>query len=255
MIDLRHGDCYEMLSSLEDKSVDLLLTDPPYAVLKRFHGNWDEQLDYERFWSEVKRVCKDSATKIVFGIEPFSTHVRYSNLKEFKFDYVWKKTTATGHLLAKFQPMRNHEMISVFYGKGNTFNPQKTTGHPRVYKKCMKLEEQNNKKVGAYGLRDRVEYDSTERYVKSVLEYSKDKKNYHYSQKPVELLKYLLKAHSNVGDVVLDCFMGSGSTGVACVATGRSFIGIERDDNWYQCAVDRIENAVPEFDYKEMNNV
>ena len=239
-VQLMHGDCLELMKSIPDGSIDLILADPPYGTTE---CKWDTVIPFNEMWAEIHRVMKPCGTVLLFGTEPFSSLLRASNIKQFRYDWIYEKSAATGFLNAKKQPLRAHEIISVFYKKQPTYNPQKTTGHRR------KLSERTDVNSECYGKAiKRVAYDSTDRYPRSVQKFSSDKQkeSFHPTQKPVALTEYMVNTYTNQGDVVLDFVMGSGTTGVACVNTGRRFIGIELDENYYQIAADRIERAQSE---------
>lgn len=238
-IQLWHGDCLELLKHIPDQSIDLVLTDPPYGTTA---CKWDSVIAFEPMWAELKRVIKPSSAILLFGSEPYSSLLRVSNLKMYKYDWVWEKNKGSGHLNAKIMPMKYHELIHVFgLGKINYF-PIETAGHkPMNYA----VNKQNN----INGKHDGVVTDSkkTTRKPKSVLKFnmvnndgSMDGGKFHPTQKPVDLLEYLIKTYTQDGEMVLDFTMGSASTGVACFNTGRRFIGIEKDEHYFQVAKDRL---------------
>lgn len=240
MIDLRCGDCLEFMKDIPSGSVDLILTDTPYGTT---NCRWDTIIPFEPMWEQLKRIIKPNGAICLFGSEPFSSALRMSNIKDFKYDWYWQKTTPTGFLNAKKQPLRNIETISVFYSKQPTYNPQKTYGHKR--KVSLAKHKQNCKKAEEYNDYGLASYDSTERYPTQILQFKTDRQKsaLHPTQKPVTLLEYLIKTYTNEGETVMDNCMGSGSTGVACVNTGRNFVGIELDDGYFQIAKERIENC------------
>lgn len=238
MIDLRLGDCLEIMKSIPDKSIDLVLCDPPYGATA---CKWDTVIPFEPMWKELKRIRKDNAAICLFGSEPFSSHLRMSNIKEFKYDWIWNKKLPTNHLNAKKQPLRLCELISVFYKKQCFYEPIKTTGHKR--KTATIKYEKKNLGEQVYGNEKRnTFYDSTERYPNGLIEFSNaDKRVVHPTQKPVTLLEYLIKTYTLENETVLDFTMGSGSTGVACKNLNRNFIGIEKDQTYFEIAQKRIE--------------
>ena len=224
---LFNGDCLNELQHLPDASVDLIITDPPYGVTKY---EWDKVIPLEPLWKELHRVAKDSAAIVIFGDGLFMADLIDSNRAYYRYDWVWAKPHATGFLNANRQPLRAHEFISVFYRKQPIFNPQKTDGHTR------KVSSRNSLNSKLYGKAEKaVKYDSTERYPRSVLFFSSDKQTnaLHPTQKPIELLQYLIKTFSNPGDTVLDFTMGSGSTGAAALMLDRDFVGIEQDHHFF----------------------
>lgn len=238
--ELWHGDCLKLLKNIPDGSVDMVLTDPPYGTTA---CKWDSVIPFEPMWEQLNRIIKQNGAICLFGSEPFSSALRMSNIKVFKYDWYWQKTTPTGFLNAKKQPLRNIETISVFYSKQPKYNPQKTVGHKR--KVSLAKHKVNCKKSEGYHDYGLASYDSTERYPTQILQYKTDRQKcaLHPTQKPTDLLAYLIKTYTNEGETVLDFTMGSGSTGVACVNTNRRFIGIELDDGYFEIAKKRIEEA------------
>lgn len=238
-ITLWQGDCLELMKNIPAGSVDLVLTDPPYGTTQ---CKWDSVIPFEPMWEQIWRVAKPNAAVCLFGSEPFSSTLRMSALKYFKYDWVWDKVKGTGFLNAKKQPMRNHELVSVFYKKQCNYYPIKTTGH--TGKKSVKRKHGNSP---VYGTQSPGSiYDSTERFPRSIQVFSTDtqKEPLHPTQKPVALLEYLIKTYTLEGERVLDFTMGSGSTGVACIRTGRKFIGIEKDEKYFGIAEKRITEEI-----------
>lgn len=235
MIKLMHGDCLELMKEIPDESIDLVLTDPPYGTTA---CKWDSIIPLEPMWEQLHRVTKDNGAIVLFGSEPFSSALRMSNIKNYKYDWIWKKPRGTGHLNAKRMPMNDFEVISVFYRKQCNYFPQYGFGEP--YK-----AKSGRSQFQGYGRDLRTGNDSDgRRYPKRILEFGTvERGTSHPTQKPVDLLEYLVKTYTNEGETVLDFTAGSGSTGVACVNTGRKFIGIELDDNYFDIARDRINNA------------
>lgn len=231
---LLHGDCLSLLPSLPDNSIDMVLADPPYGTTQ---CKWDSVIDLAAMWRELERVCKPNAAIVMTAAQPFTAQLVCSNIGMFKYEIIWEKGNATGFLNAKKQPLRAHESVLVFYRQQPTYNPQMTSGHAR---KTSKRKTVNSECYGkALSL---TEYDSTERYPRSVQFFSSDKQrgSYHATQKPVALMEWLIRSFSNPGDVVLDFCMGSGTTGVACINTDREFIGMEMDGEIFQVAASRI---------------
>lgn len=203
----------------------------------------------DELWVQYSRVIKDNGAIVLFAQPPFDKVLACSNLKLFRYEWVWHKTQPSGHLNAKRMPMKAHENILVFYKKLPTYNPQMTEGHERkvVSKKARIRSElkgvERADNLYQKGNIDIIEdYDTTKRYPRDVITFPKDtqKSAIHPTQKPVDLLRYLIRTYTNEGDIVLDNTMGSGSTGVACVIEGRDFIGMELDEGYYKKAVDRI---------------
>lgn len=234
MINLMNGDCLELLKTIPDGSVDLILTDPPYGTTA---CKWDSVIDFTLMWAELKRIIKPNGAIVLFGSEPFSSALRMSNIKQYKYDWVWNKTKGGNFALAKKQPMKSHELISVFYAKQCEYYPiMEVRGKPR--------KKGGGRASDNFGITPTVSFNNTY-YPKSILEFSTGsrKDHHHPTQKPVALLEYLIKTYTQECETVLDFTMGSGSTGVAAKNTNRSFIGIELDEKYFQIAKERIENA------------
>ena len=236
---LLFGDCLERMKEIPDGSVDLILTDPPYGTTQ---CKWDSVIPFEPMWVELKRIIKPNGAIVLFGSEPFSSLLRCSNLKTYKYDFIWEKSKATGFLNAKKQPLRAHEMIHVFYSKQPTYNPQMVQGE--AYNKGVRKEQTED---DVYGSFEQVEVKSDGgRYPRSVQYFKTAEREggFHKSQKPVALLEYLIKTYTQEGETVLDFTMGSGSTGVACLNTNRRFIGVEMDEKYFDIGVKRMQESV-----------
>jgi DNA modification methylase len=235
---IRCGDAIQLMSGLEAASVDLVLVDPPYGTTR---AGWDQRLPAGPMWEQIRRVRSKGAATLVFGAQPFTTLLNASNLKEFRYDLIWEKSIATGHLNARRIPMRAHEIISVFYDKLPTYNPQMTVGHRRA--------KREPRHVAHAALWDKpghqVAYDSTERFPRSVLKFASvgKYKGMHPTTKPVPLLRWLIETYSNPGDVVLDFCAGSGSTGVAAIECGRVPVLFEIDEGWASVCRKRVLGA------------
>lgn len=228
------GDCRDVMWNIPDNSVDMILCDLPYGTTR---SHWDIIIPFDQLWPHYKRIVKENGAIVLFGMEPFSSRLRLSNLDDYKYDWIWEKGNAKGHLNAKKQPMRAHETISVFYEAQCVYNPQMTRGHER--KVSNKIASRYSTEV--YGeMKSDTKYDSTERYPRSVLKFSADtqRRSFHSNQKPVALLEYLIRTYSNEGGLILDNCSGSGSTGIASMNTNRDFILIEKDE---QKAMDSIK--------------
>lgn len=246
MITLLHGDCLNLMTQIPNKSIDMVLTDPPYGTTA---CKWDVVIPFEPMWKELKRVIKDNGCIALFGSEPFSSHLRLSNLKMFKYDWIWVKNRPSGIALAKTQPMRNTEIISLFY-KNPRFYPilrEKLDVTNRQKYKCETWNASTNistlKKTEKKQCSLLANPNNT-LYFNSIPNGSKINKRVHPTQKPVPLLEYLIKTYTLENETVLDFTMGSGSTGVACKNLGRKFIGIEKDENYFNIAKQRIENHI-----------
>lgn len=236
-MNLIHGDCLDKLRDIPTGSVDMVLADLPYGTTA---CKWDNVIPFEPLWKELHRVCKPSAAMCMFGSEPFSSHMRMSNIKNFKYDWVWVKENGTGFLNAKKQPLRNAESISVFYKGTPNYMPIMRMGlKPYSCSQGKTKTENYGKQTGA------VTVSNGERYPLTTIEFKRDKNKDHPTQKPVALLEYLIKTYTLEGETVLDPTMGSGSTGVACRNLGRNFIGIEQDEKYFSVATQRINQAQP----------
>lgn len=235
-IDLRQGDCLELMKSISDGSIDMILCDLPYGTTQ---CKWDTVIPFEPLWEQYKRVIRDHGAIVLFAQEPFVTELRHSNLKMYKYDWIWKKPQGVNFLSAKNQPLKNYEIVCVFGRKRLTYHPQMREGKPYT---------SGNGDVGeCFGSRKKVITVNTgTRYPNSIIEFSsvKNKDRSHPTQKPVQLLEYLIKTYTEPGELVLDNCMGSGSTGVACVNTDRNFIGIELDQGYFDIAQKRIDEAL-----------
>ena len=235
-INLLHGDCLELMKNIPNKTIDMILCDLPYGTTR---NKWDTPIDLNKLWEQYNRIIKDNGAIVLFAQTPFDKILGCSNIKMLRYEWIWEKTTATGHLNAKKMPMKAHENILVFYKKLPTYNPQKTTGHKPVHNYTKHQDDGSNygkTKVGVSG------GGSTERYPRSIQVFKTDKQKaaLHPTQKPVELLEYLIKTYTNENEVVLDNCMGSGSTGVAFINTNRRFIGMEIEEKYFEIAKDRI---------------
>lgn len=241
-IQLYQGDCLEVMPDLHNEGikVDMVLADPPYGTT---HCRWDSVIDMDGMWKCLANVTYDATPILMFGQQPFSSVLGCSNLKQLRYNWVWEKTQGTGFLNANRMPLKCHEDILVFYRKKPKYNPVKTEGHER--KVSLAAHKAHCKKGDIYRSYDKIrDYSSTQRYPRSVLKFKSDKQlcSLHSTQKPVALLEYLIRTYTHEGDTVLDFAMGSGSTGVACINTGRRFIGIEKDYSIYETARRRILN-------------
>ncbi|PYE51476.1 site-specific DNA-methyltransferase (adenine-specific) [Paenibacillus barcinonensis] len=231
-------DCLEGMALLPEKSIDMILCDLPYGTTQ---NKWDSIINLELLWEQYCRIIKDNGAIVLTAQTPFDKILGCSNLKMLKYEWIWEKTTATGHLNAKKMPMKAHENVLVFYKNLPTYNPQKTTGHTPVHSYTKHQEDGSNygkTKIGISG------GGSTERYPRSVQVFATDKQKeaLHPTQKPVALFEYLIKTYSNEGEVVLDNCMGSGTTAVAALKNNRAFIGFETEEKYIEIANKRIES-------------
>ena len=236
--DLYLGDCLEVMSHIQERTIDMVLADPPYETTA---CEWDAIIPLVPMWKQLKRVAKRNAAIILTAQTPFDKVLGASNLPMLRYEWIWEKTSATGHFNSGKMPMKAHENILVFYDKLPTYHPQKTTGHVR--KTAHKRVTLN---CDVYGDNtSAANYDSTERYPRSVQLFSSDKQksNLHPTQKPLSLMEYFIQTYSNPGEVVLDFADGSKTTGVGCVNLGRKYIGIDDKRKFFDIGCERIEKA------------
>jgi site-specific DNA-methyltransferase (adenine-specific) len=235
-IDLRLGDCLELMKDIPDGSIDMILCDLPYGTTR---NKWDSVVPFGALWDQYKRIIKENGAILLFAQPPFDKVLGSSNIKMLKYEWIWEKDNATGFLNANKMPLKKAENILVFYNKPPTYNPQKTAGKPYKCKQGSGSSSWNyNEKQGGY-----LTENSGDRFPTNIIKFNRDKSKYHPTQKPVALLEYLVKTYTNPGDLVLDNCMGSGSTGVACINTGRRFIGMELDQGYFDISVNRIAEA------------
>ena len=231
---LVNADCLEAMKYIADKSIDMVLCDLPYGQLGTTACKWDTIIPFEPLWEQYKRIIKDNGAIVLFSKEPFTCILRTSEIKIFKQPLIWNKVNSDNPMQAKRRHLNTTEDISIFYKSQCTYNPQG-------------LIKSNIKKGGKQGImidssgKEKEQYiQENTNYPKNILVYPIERKTVHPTQKPVALLEYLIKTYTNEGETVLDNCMGSGSTGVACVNTNRKFIGIEKDENYFKIAEQRI---------------
>jgi len=239
---LMQGDCLERMKEIPEGNVDMVLTDPPYGTTQ---NKWDSVLPLDKMWPLVWKCVKSNGAVVMTSQCPFDKVLGASQIDTLKYEWIWEKTEATGHLNAKKQPMKAHENILVWYRGQCLYLPQKTKAAP------VRIVQKSANGSDNYGGQRPTTYESDERYPRSVQIVPKDFKNQkqHPTQKPVALMEYLIKTYTNEGDVVLDFTMGSGTTGVACANLGRKFIGIELDEGYFSAAAERIKTA---YEAKDM---
>lgn len=231
------------MKTIEDNSIDAIITDPPYGTTA---CKWDSVIPFDPMWEQLNRVIKKNGAIVLFGSEPFSSALRMSNIKNYKYDWVWVKNLKTDNLNARKKPMSGNELISVFCEKlGGTYNPQK-----RKRTTEAKSGNKKNSKTSVYGGQKEIYNDRQSDWINpdTVLLNFKCVHNssgkVHPTQKPVALLEYLIKTYTLENETVLDFTMGSGTTGVACKNLNRKFIGIEKDDKYFQIAQERINSTL-----------
>lgn len=243
MIKLMQGDCLERMKEIPSGSVDMILTDPPYGTTA---CKWDSIIPLEPMWEQLKRIIKPNGAIVMTASQPFTSSLIMSNPRQFRHNLVWDKVSPTGHLNAKKKPLLRHEDIVVFSGAKHgrfTYSPEMRTGE---YRNKSPKRSTDDVKGRCYGVVKHKEDNFNDKYYPtSIYKHSTANRlnKVHPTQKPVELMEYLIKTYSNEGDTVLDFTMGSGSTGVAAKKLNRSFIGIELDENYFQIAKERIESA------------
>ncbi len=239
---LLQGECLEEMQYLINigVKVDMVLCDLPYGSTVYA---WDSIIPFDKLWLRYKALVKETGAIVLFGIEPFSSHLRVSNIKDFRYDWIWQKNISIGFANAKRRPLRNVEYISVFYKKQAQYNPQglvrcdKIINNPDTATRLTTLS-------GGEGFKEKSFVQEYTNYPRQILNFSTVRGGEHPTQKPVDLCEYLIKTYTNAGDLVLDNCMGSGTTGVACKNLKRDFIGIELDPAYYQTAKKRIERGL-----------
>lgn len=240
------GDCLEKMKDIPDGSVDLVLADVPYGTTA---CKWDTVIPFEPMWEQIWRVLKPNGACVLFGSEPFSSHLRMSQIKYFKYDWVWEKNRGSNFAVLKYQPMKEHENVMVFSRRTHFYSPikeqRKGSGLNRVSYGFMPSNTGRRDVLGNLELsKEKTKYKQEElRYPSSIQKFNCEV-GHHPTQKPVALMEYLIKTYTNEGQTVLDFTMGSGTTGVACVNTGRNFIGIEKEENYFEIAEKRIAEAL-----------
>lgn len=227
---LVQGECLEAMREIPDASIDMVLCDLPYGTTQ---NKWDSVIPFENLWAEYRRVCKGMV--VLTTSQPFTSQVVMSAPDLFKYAWVWEKSAATGHLNAKRMPMKLHEDVLVFCLGEHTYNPQDLVPHNKV------TSRRSN--GGNFGDSGKESFQEWTNYPRSIVRFPRDAKPFHPTQKPVALMEYLIRTYTNEGDVVLDNTMGSGTTGVACLNTGRRFIGIEREQTYFEVACQRVSEA------------
>lgn len=246
MYKLLQGDCLELMNKIPDKSIDMILCDLPYGTTK---NKWDSVLPFDKMWKQYDRIIKENGCIALFADGMFMSDLMQSNKKLWRYNLVWDKELISGFLNANRMPLRSHEEICIFYKKLPTYNPQFTDGEP-LHGMGTKFSQEKNKNNN-YGNFDSCNNPSakrtgdTKKYPKSIVKFPRPAScvMIHPTQKPVELLEWLIKTYTNENDFVLDNCMGSGSTGVAAVGINRNFIGMELEEKYFNIAKERIESV------------
>ena len=245
-VQLHLGDCLEVMKDIPAGSVDAILTDIPYGTTA---CAWDEIISFEPMWAGIKHVLKPRGVFVTTASQPFTSRLVMSNLEWFKYEWVWDKRNTTGFMNAKYMPMKQHENLLVFCGNKTVYNPQFeiiSKDDPRYRKHGRGFKQRNKDYDSVYGdTKIRWHAEDCRRYPKSIIRIntSNGAGKIHPTKKPVALYEYLTRTYTNEGDTVCDITMGSGTTGVACVQTGRNFIGIEIEPKYYEIAEKRIKEA------------
>jgi len=245
MINLMNGDCLELMKTIPDGSVDMILTDPPYGTTA---CKWDSVIDFDLMWLQLKRIIKPNGAIVLFGSEPFSSALRMSNIKQYKYDWVWEKSKVGNVFNCKNAPQKNFENIMIFSNGTIANGSNKKMPYFPQGLIDVSITKKNQRKVSDVGTianrpsrKNGSEYTQTKtNYPRQIIKFNNEQ-GLHPTQKPVALLEYLIKTYTQEGETVLDFTMGSGSTGVACKNTNRSFIGIEKVPEYFEIAQDRIK--------------
>jgi len=248
MIDLRLGDCLEVMKTIPDNSIDAIITDPPYGTT---NCNWDGVIDFDLMWEQLNRIIKLNGVIVLFGAEPFSSALRMSNIKNFKYDLIWDKKRPSNFPLAKYVPLKTCENIIVFSNMRATTGGKKGLEtmkyYPQGLKDCNKTVTTTIKNSTGKTAKDFDYYKrqiTKTNYPKDLIYFKQESKKVHPTQKPVALMEYLIKTYTNENETVLDFTMGSGTTGVACKQTNRNFIGIEKEEKYFKTAQERINSTL-----------
>jgi len=241
--EIHNGDCLEVMDRLIEKgiTIDVIITDPPYGTTS---CKWDNVISLDEMWLRLKILRKNITPIILFGSEPFSSYLRMSNIKEYKYDWIWEKERGTGFARANKQPMRKHELISVFY-KQQPYYFSQGEKLEKPYYHVLPINKSKSDNISGSGLDtngDRIKKLYTHSTKHSIIKIPREHntKTFHPTQKPVALMEWLIKTYTNENDLVLDFTMGSGTTGVACKNLNRNFIGIELDEKYFKIAKERI---------------
>lgn len=261
MINLMHGDCLEMMKDIPDGSVDLVLTDPPYGTTA---CKWDAVIPFEPMWVQLRRVIKPNGAIVLTASQPFTTALIASNYEMFKYCWVWEKSKGSNFTHAKNMPIKFHEDVCVFSNapighvvqlgeRRMKYNPQDLVRVDKKWSRPKKYDTEHGLVRDSHKLERVIEFEN---YPTSIVKFGNSdnrERGLHPTQKPVALMEYMIKTYTNEGDTVLDFTMGSGTTGVACKNLNRKFIGIEKDDKYFEIARERIENHIPPLVFQEVN--
>ena len=243
---LYNGDCLEIMKTIQDKSIDAIITDAPYGTTA---CKWDSVIPFDLMWEQLNRIIKDNGAIVLFGSEPFSSALRMSNIKNYKYDWKWNKMQGSGFLNSKKMPLKTIEYILIFYEKLPTYNPQGLKEIKNKKAQCNSIAKQTLNKGGLSThnggrLKGMYVTEYTNYPTQLISEKKIRKGRLHPTEKPVKLMEYLIKTYTNELETVLDFTMGSGTTGVACCNLNRDFIGIELDKDYFKIAQERIKNEL-----------
>jgi site-specific DNA-methyltransferase (adenine-specific) len=253
-----HGDCLDVMQDIPDKSIDMILCDLPYGTTA---CKWDTIIPFEPLWLQYERIIKDNGAIVLFAQEPFTSQLINSNINKFRYKWIWQKTKSTGFPMANYRPLKSFEEIIVFTEAPCTYTKSGSVGtyNPQGLKHCNRIRKRSNSKhliTSSSGGNMESEYQvDFENYPKDIITFSNGKKNnVHPSEKPVDLFEYLIKTYTNNWwETVLDNCIGSGTTAIACINTGRNFIGIEKDEGYYNIATKRVAEHMQQLTVWDVN--
>ena len=243
-------DCLSGMDRIPDHTIDAIICDLPYGSTR---NSWDIVIPFDKLWNQYERVVKENGAIVLFGQGMFTSSLMQSNKKWWRYNLIWQKTQPTGFLNASKMPLRTHEDICVFYKKLPVYNPIKTKGERKISSALSKTKCVKTTNYGTHALTD---YDSDQRYPTSILRFAKDVQfsALHPTQKPIALLQWLVRTYTNPGEIVLDNCMGSGTTAIACLATGRKYIGFEIEQKYYLSMQNRISDYITNNKILEEND-
>ena len=240
--DILLGDCLELMKDIPNGSIDSIITDPPYGTTQ---CKWDSVIPFDLMWEQLNRVIKPNGAIVLFGNEPFSSALRMSNIKKWRYDWIWEKNKPTNFGNANKMPLKSYEIISVFYNSLPVYNPQGLVDIPEKTVKRNKNEEPEA--YGKTGLIGEFKRNKTN-FPRQNLKFGMEGKNVHPTQKPIELMEYLIKTYTNENETVLDFTAGSGTTAIACLNTNRQFIVMEKEQKYYDIILKRVGDFNKKFE-------
>lgn len=255
MINLIQGDCLEVMKDIPDGSIDAIITDPPYGTTA---CKWDSVIPFDLMWEQLNRIIKPNGAIVLFGSEPFSSSLRMSNIKNYKYDWIWEKTKAGNFQIVKYQPLKYHEIVSVFSKKTHAYYPIKveaSESSKNRYKYAISKSKGRLNHMASGVFNYSKTHNKELKNPSSIIKMKSETFVSHATQKPVALMEYLIKTYTNEGETVLDFTMGSGTTMVACQNTGRRGIGIELDANYFEIAKKRVEDNERELNKPDLFSI